>query len=336
MAQMVRLWEITDEDSLTEVKQEKLNLEERIENWLENDISIISDDLLVIGRQVETSFGGIIDILCLDSNGDVVIIELKRDKTPRDITAQVMDYGSWVKDLSFEKITDLGNIYFKDGGIKEAYRKKYGEEYPEVINESHKMLVVASVIDSSTERIIKYLSETYGVAINAITFNYFKNDAGKEYLSRVFLMDPEDVKQPSGKRQQSLSFEQFQEMADNNGVGNLYAKALGELRPLFYTVTRHITGVAIKGRFVENNSIPSVIVIYPAYSDAENGLKLNIYVDRLVEYLNLNKEELKNFLPIALKTSADEWVGLVGDYFFKDEAEITRFVTFLRDHNTTS
>jgi hypothetical protein len=27
---------------------------------------------------------------------------------------------------------------------------------------------------------------------------------------------------------------------------------------------------------------------------------------------------------------------LVGDYFFKDEAEITRFVTFLRDHNTTS
>jgi hypothetical protein len=336
MAQMVRLWEITDEDSLTEVKQEKLNLEERIENWLENDISIISDDLLVIGRQVETSFGGIIDILCLDSNGDVVIIELKRDKTPRDITAQVLDYGSWVRDLSYEKITEIGNSYYKDENVKEVFARKFGEEYPEVINEGHKMLVVASMIDNSSERIIKYLSETYGVGINAITFNYFKKDDGKEYLSRVFIIDPEESKPTIGKRQQPLTFEQFQEMADGNGVGELYAIALSELRPLFYTVTRHITGVAIKGRFVERNSIPSIIVIYPYYSDAENGLKLSIYVDRLVEYLNLNKEELKNFLPVALKTSADEWAGLVGEYFFKDEAEINRFVTFLRDHNISS
>ena len=336
MAQEVRLWEITDEDGLTEVSQNKLNLEERIENWLEKDISIISNDLLVIGRQVETSFGGIIDILCLDSNGDVVIVELKRDKTPRDITAQVLDYGSWVKDLSYERVTEIGNSYYKDENVKEVFAKKFGDEYPEVINEGHKMLVVASMIDNSTERIIKYLSKTYGVGINAITFNYFKKDDGKEYLSRVFLIDPEESKQPSGKRQQSLTFEQFQEMANNNGVGDLYEKALSELRPLFYTVTRHITGIAIKGRFIERNSIPSIVVIYPYYSDAENGLKITIYIDRLVEYLNLDKEKLNNILPVALKTLLDEWAGLVGEYFFKDEAEIKRLISFLRDHNSLS
>ena len=111
MTQEIRLWEISSGDQLEEISQSKLNFEERIENWLENDISIISPELLVIGRQVETSFGGIIDILCLDNNGDVVIIELKRDKTPRDIITQVLDYGSWVQDLSYEKISETDNAY---------------------------------------------------------------------------------------------------------------------------------------------------------------------------------------------------------------------------------
>ena len=55
MPQDVRMWEIQDGDRLREIKHAKLNLEERIENWLEQDISIISDDLLVIGRQIGTA-----------------------------------------------------------------------------------------------------------------------------------------------------------------------------------------------------------------------------------------------------------------------------------------
>jgi hypothetical protein len=86
MPEAVRIWEILDGDSLKEIKSARLDLEERVENWLERDISIISNDLLVIGRQIETDFGGVIDLLCLDYSGDVVILELKRDKTPREIT----------------------------------------------------------------------------------------------------------------------------------------------------------------------------------------------------------------------------------------------------------
>jgi len=100
----VRIWEIQDGDRLSKFEKAKLDLEERIENWLEQDISVVSDDLLVIGRQVATDFGGVIDLLCLDRNGDAVIVELKRDRTPRDITAQVLDYASWVKDLSNEQM----------------------------------------------------------------------------------------------------------------------------------------------------------------------------------------------------------------------------------------
>jgi len=91
-----RVWRVTAGDQLEELKRASLNLESRLEKWLAQDIGILSTDLLVIGQQVETTFGGVVDLLCLDRQGDVVIVELKRDKTPRQITAQILDYACWV------------------------------------------------------------------------------------------------------------------------------------------------------------------------------------------------------------------------------------------------
>ncbi len=126
MPEEVRMWEILGGEDLREVKRTKLDLESRIEAWLEKDISIVSDELLVIGRQVQTDFGGIIDLLCLDSQGDVTIVELKRDKTPREITAQTLDYASWVKDLSNEKITEIANAYLSERDpLDEAFARKF-------------------------------------------------------------------------------------------------------------------------------------------------------------------------------------------------------------------
>jgi len=66
MPQEIRIWNIKNKINLKEITRSKLDLEERIESWIENDISIISSNLLVIGRQVETDFGGVIDILCMN------------------------------------------------------------------------------------------------------------------------------------------------------------------------------------------------------------------------------------------------------------------------------
>lgn len=125
MSQDIKIWGVIDKDCLKEINKTKLNLEERIEKWLENDISMLSNDLLVIGRQIETDFGGIIDLLCVDHSGDIVIVELKRDKTPREITAQILDYASWVKDLSNEKIVEIADRYLGDSSPEPSILLKY-------------------------------------------------------------------------------------------------------------------------------------------------------------------------------------------------------------------
>ena len=71
-------------------------LESRLEDILASDIGLLNPGLLLIGRQVLAEFGKLIDLLALDAQGHVVVIELKRDKTPRDVVAQVLDYGSRV------------------------------------------------------------------------------------------------------------------------------------------------------------------------------------------------------------------------------------------------
>lgn len=78
-------------------------------------------------------------------------------------------------------------------------------EYDE-FNEHQKILIVGSVIDDITERIIKYLS-LHTVNINAVTFSYFKNDAGDEFVARHFLIEPDEQPATSGtKRKRDKAF----------------------------------------------------------------------------------------------------------------------------------
>ena len=109
--QQVRLWEVTSDEKLNPIHNDEINLEERLEGWLANDISVLNPNLLVIGSQVQTDFGGRIDLLCLDDNGDTVIVELKKSKTHREVTAQALDYASWVRGLSSDKIISIADEY---------------------------------------------------------------------------------------------------------------------------------------------------------------------------------------------------------------------------------
>ena len=95
-----------------------------MEDWLANDISLLDPNLLVIGRQVYTDFGKVMDLLCLDKVGDTVVVELKKGQTPRETAAQGLEYAFWVKDLSHERITEIADEYLSkvgSGSLAEAF-----------------------------------------------------------------------------------------------------------------------------------------------------------------------------------------------------------------------
>jgi hypothetical protein len=168
--------------------------ENELEDMICQDISILNERWLPIGRQVTTEHGGIIDILAIDESGNLVVIELKRNKTPRDVITQAIDYASWVKKLDSAKIASIykkSSIKFNSRreSIDEALEEKYGSVFgEEEINKGHQIVIVASEMDLSTERIVMYLND-YEIPINTVFFNVFR-DGENRYLSRAWLIDP--------------------------------------------------------------------------------------------------------------------------------------------------
>jgi hypothetical protein len=185
----IGIWRI--DGGVARVSSSALADERRLEDVIEQDLSILGLDLLLIlGRQVETAYGKRIDLLAIDAEGVLYVIELKKDKTPREIVAQLLDYGSWVGTLT---VDDIASIYAKRAAgngksFADAFRDRFKTELPETLNESHQLIIVASELDASTERIVEYLS-AYGVPINALFFRYF-SDGSAEYLARSWLLDP--------------------------------------------------------------------------------------------------------------------------------------------------
>src|SRR6266446_4248486 len=102
----MKLWKV-EGDGLQPVASSALDQEQRLERWLDKDPTILGLELVLIGRQVQTEFGGRIDLLALDRQGSCVILELKRGRSPREVVAQLLDYASWVSDLDYEALDNV-------------------------------------------------------------------------------------------------------------------------------------------------------------------------------------------------------------------------------------
>ena len=171
-----------------------LDLEQRLEDMLAEDPGMTGIDLLVIGRQVRTGYGGFIDLLALDADGRVHVLELKRDRTPRDVVAQTLDYGSWVKGLGLQDLEQLFlDSHDGETGLGEAFAEHFSSPLPDVVNADQQFTIIASELDPTSDRIVEFLAESYNVPINAVFFRHF-SDQGRDYLARTWLLDPEPVK----------------------------------------------------------------------------------------------------------------------------------------------
>jgi len=337
MPDEVRLWRIEDGENLSETTRSALGLEARLQEWLASDISILGPDLLVIGREVPTGFGGSIDLLCLDRTGDIVVIELKRDKTPREVVAQALDYGSWVVDLSGERIASIAEAHLHGTTLEGAYERRFGTDLPETLNGGHRLLIVGSGIDASSERIIKYLSDTHGVNINAVTFQYFREANGSELLARVFLIEPSQVDLHSrtkgtSKRHPNLTYDKLGTLAEEAGVGELYRHAVSSFERY---LQKHTTRSSIGFSAVFDGSRKNVLSLIPQQSDEGGGLRFQVYFLRLRTLLGVSEETGLALLP----SRRDQWTYYAGagpDYsgyqgFFASRDEIDRLAATLAE-----
>src|SRR5689334_16545503 len=103
----MRLWRI-EEDRPRPVVATGIGEEQRLESIIAADVEILGlGALMLLDRQVVTDYGGRIDLLALDEAGTLFVIELKRNRTPREVVAQTLDYAAWVRGLGAEHLARL-------------------------------------------------------------------------------------------------------------------------------------------------------------------------------------------------------------------------------------
>ena len=171
-----------------------VELESHLEVWLENSpLSLIQDELVLwIGRQPSAvaDEGPIFpDLLGVDLEGNLVIVELKRGKTPREVIAQLLDYAAWANELSEEDIHKIAEDYFS------RVRRFEGKTFADAFRESFEMLetydlppfnrklrlfVVAEEIQPRVARVCRFLRTAYGMDISCIAVSVFRTESGEE------------------------------------------------------------------------------------------------------------------------------------------------------------
>jgi uncharacterized protein YeaO (DUF488 family) len=173
------------------LRPSKLSSEKALEDFIAQDPEILSPNWMLIGRQVQTDYRGFVDLIALQPDGTPVIIELKKERTPREVLAQTLDYASWVEELTpgrlqtmYERFTGNSQV-----NLNADFEKRFGSELQEeALGRDHLMVIVATELDNSTERIVKFLAKR-NLNINVLFFQVFEDELG-QLLSRAWLVDP--------------------------------------------------------------------------------------------------------------------------------------------------
>ena len=200
------------------------------------------------------------------------------------------------------------------------------------------MLIVGSHIDASSERIIKYLSDTHGVNINAATFQYFREADGGELVSRVFLIEPSQVEMSSrtkgtSKRRPRLTYQELEALAEDAGVAELYGHAVASLEPL---LKKHTTRTTIGFAGQIEGSRKNVISLLPGESSAAEGLRYLLYKSRFATLTGLSEAGVEGVVPALHdfwtyeEGGGPDWEGYQG--FIVSREDIDRLSAALSGH----
>ncbi len=184
------LWTVSTTPA--EVASGRLSSEQMLEDMIVAQSRILSSEWMLVGRQIETGSGGRIDLLAIAPDGSLVLVELKRDRTPREVVAQALDYASWVEGLDAEEVVRIYSRFKPGRSLAADFADRFGGPLDEeAVNASHQIVVVAASLDAASERIVTYLNAR-GIAINVLFFQVFQMRE-QQLLSRAWLVDPAEV-----------------------------------------------------------------------------------------------------------------------------------------------
>lgn len=173
------------------------HVEKDIQLWADRCPAMLNDGkpMLSLGMEIVTTYGQYLDNLYLDGNGTLVVAEMKRGKSPRDVIAQVMQYGSYVSRLDWQAIEQFCQ---KRHGkpLDDAYAAVFGRALPRPPKPAHRLLVVAESFDPQVFDDALY-GLNHGLPLALLKFSFYHLGGAEMVDTTTVLGEFPDQQPPS-------------------------------------------------------------------------------------------------------------------------------------------
>ena len=155
-----------------------------IQEWVEKNPEIIDEDLLIIGKEVPLPSDIRIDLLAIDKKSNLVIIELKRDDSGRNVDWQAIKYASYCSNFTN---TEIFRQYAEYLGTTEDEAETEIEKFIEAenfeeLNNKQRIILVSKEFHSDVISAVLWLRD-YGIELSCVRFTPYIDDIGDLFIA---------------------------------------------------------------------------------------------------------------------------------------------------------
>ncbi|NOZ62215.1 MAG: DUF91 domain-containing protein, partial [Calditrichaeota bacterium] len=195
----MRLFTLDESGKMIPYNEKKFkdeNKESDLESLLENNPEYFFENskILVIGRQITTNLNSFIDLLGIDKSGNTIVVELKRNKTPRETIAQLLEYASFIENLDYSQLNEIYQNYSgEDISLEDYHQQYFQDEQNESVsfNKYSKLVIVAQEITREIKQTAQFLRKK-GIDIYCLEFRYFTTKHGEKIISSDMVVGDEE------------------------------------------------------------------------------------------------------------------------------------------------
>ncbi len=167
----------------TTFHNEKLKERYDIQEWIEKNSEIIEDNLLIIGKEVVLPSDIRLDLLAIDKKSNLVILELKRDSSGKNVDWQAIKYASYCSNFTNSEIFRQYAEYL--GSTEDEAETKIeefieGDNFEE-LNEKQRIILVAKEFHSDVVSSVLWLRD-YGIDISCVKLTPYIDESKELFV----------------------------------------------------------------------------------------------------------------------------------------------------------